>query len=53
MIELYQTRAKRAESRQPTTQEMLVASIPQSGAPRPHVSDLTDEIGDQEYSATR
>jgi len=53
MNELYQTCATRAESRKPTTQEILIASLPQRDAPRPHMSDLTEELGDQEYSATR
>jgi CheY-like chemotaxis protein len=51
--ELYQTCATRAESRKPTTQEILIASVQRPGAPRPPVSDLTEELGDQEYSATR
>ena len=33
MNELYQTCATRAESRKPTTREILIASVPQSGAP--------------------
>ena len=55
MNELYQTCATRAESRKPTTQEMeiLTASVPQPGAACPHTSDLTEELSDQEYSATR
>ena len=53
MNELYQTCATRAESRKPTTREMLIASAPQSGAPSPHMSDPTEELSDQEYCATR
>jgi CheY-like chemotaxis protein len=53
MNELYQTCATRAESRKSTTQEILIASVPQSGAPSPHMSDPTEELSDQEYSATR
>ena len=53
MNELYQTCATRAESRKPTTQEILIASVQQPGAPRPPMSDLTEELGDQKYSATR
>jgi hypothetical protein len=53
MNEVYQTCATRAESRNPTTQEILIASVPQSGAPSPHMSDPTEELSDQEYSATR
>lgn len=53
MNELYQICATRAESRKSATQEILIASVPQPGAPRPSMSDLTEELGDQEYSATR
>ena len=53
MNELYQTCATRAESRKPATQEILIASVPQPGAPRPSMSDLAEELGAQEYSATR
>jgi PleD family two-component response regulator len=53
MNKLYQTCATRAESRKPTMQEKLIASVPQSGAPSPHMSDPTEELSDQEYSATR
>jgi CheY-like chemotaxis protein len=50
---LYQTCATRAESGKPTTQEIPIASVQQPGAPRPPMSDLTEELGNQEYSATR
>ena len=53
MKELYQTCATRSESRRPTTQEIPIASVPQLAAPHPHMSDLTEELGAQEYSATR
>jgi hypothetical protein len=48
MNELYQTCATRAESRKPTTQEILIASVPESCATRPHMSDPTEELADQE-----